>query len=554
MSPTQKKKKLPDFEELVENPPDGFEFAKKFLLSCERSPSVISPTQALLGCAEDGRCTMEEMMPDGRIFEMLSHLKTFTKKVKFPAVASEQGHFRDSWQDFAAEQLNENYLMAAFQFVQPANENFEDGKGRDIFTSNIFFAPSIDTTVHKKKKKRRDDYLPKIHIVPMTLPEFLTNPAKKSKVAEYKMWVKALISAIAEDQKSTIIDQDVERIVELELKLGEINDRHSFKSNEEWETISLEQLQMAIVPSVRWLKYLEECFRTNPEFVITNQTVVAVPQDSSGNFTLLKEMAAFVEQLERREQANLLIWRMIDGFARNFVLTDIGDGVLQEKGFNPKVSDERQTCLAQLNTFFPWLKDDMLIAKYISQETKDNVKEIFDALKFEFGLQIVASDWLGKTTKLAAVEKLNSTRLILGELQPASAEFDRMRERMAVKGFIGNLQEIGGFKWSTLVKSLGQQKHIARGNEEARNAFYYLNQNTVRMKTGMIVNGLLGLGFSPSFPTAFLYGGFFVLAHEIAHGFDTRGARYNKDGLLGEEWWKKGEKEEFYKKADCLVT
>ena len=225
MSPTQKKKKLPDFEELVENPPDGFEFAKKFLASCERAPSVFSPTQALLGCAEDGRCTMEEMMPNGRIFEMLSHLKTFTKKVKFPAVASEQGHFRDSWQDFAAEQLNENYLMAAFQFVQPVNENFEDGKGRDIFTSNIFFAPSIDTTVDKKKKKRRDDYLPKIHIVPMTLPEFLTNPAKKSKVAEYKMWVKAVISAIAEDQKSTI-DQDVERIVELELKIGEINDRH----------------------------------------------------------------------------------------------------------------------------------------------------------------------------------------------------------------------------------------------------------------------------------------------------------------------------------------
>ena len=83
---------------------------------------------------------------------------------------------------------------------------------------------------------------------------------------------------------------------------------------------------------------------------------------------------------------------------------------------------------------------------------------------------------------------------------------------------------------------------VARGNEEARNAFYYLNLNTVRMKTGMIVNGLLGLGFSTSFPTAFLYGSFFVLAHEIAHGFDTRGAKYNKDGLLGEEWWKEGEK------------
>jgi len=147
----------------------------------------------------------------------------------------------------------------------------------------------------------------------------------------------------------------------------------------------------------------------------------------------------------------------------------------------------------------------------------------------------------------------NSTKLLFGELQPASDEFDRMKEGMTVE-FIENLQEIGRYKWNTLVRSLGQQKHVARGNEEGRNAFYYLNLNTVRMKTGMIVNGLLGLGFSPSFPTAFLYGGFFVLAHEIAHGFDTRGARYNKDGVLGEEWWKNDEKEEFYRKADCLVN
>ena len=411
----------------------------------------------------------------------------------------------------------------------------------------------IDTTVDKAKKEKREDYQPMIHIVPMTLPQFVTTPIKQSqsKLNEYKMWMKALISAIAEDQKSTI-EEDVNRIVELELKLGEINDRHIFKSTDQWQTVSLSELQMA-VPSVEWVRYLSDCLAVNPGFVVNKQTVVAVPQDISGNFTLMKEMAAFVDQLASRDQANLLIWRMIDGFTRNFVLTDIGDGVLQKTMSNPRVSDQKQNCLAQLNTFFPWLKDDMLIAKYVSQETKDHVQEIFDALKFEFALEIVASDWLGKATKVAAVEKLNSTRLLFGELQFASDEFDRLKEGMTMS-FIENLQEIGRYKWNTLAKSLGQQKHVARGNEEARNAFYYLNLNTVRMKTGMIVNGLLGLGFSTSFPTAFLYGGFFVLAHEIAHGFDTRGAKYNKDGLLGEEWWKEDEKEKFYRKADCLVT
>ena len=489
-------------------------------------------------------------MPYGRIFEVITYLKTFSKKVKFPAVTSKQSYFQD-WQNFTADQMKNNYLMAAFQFAEADDENFEDAKGTDIFTSNIFFAPMIDTTVDKNKKKKREDYQPKIHIVPMTLPEFLTASTKPSKLAGYKMWMKALISAIAEDQKSTI-DQDVERIIELELKLGKINNRHLFKSNDDWQMVSLAELQIE-VPSVDWSTYLADCLAANPGFEVNKQTLVTVPQDISGNFTLMKEMAEFVDQLERRDQANLLIWRMIDGFTRNFLLTDTGDGVLQKNHVSPRVSDQKQNCLAQLNTFFPWLKDDMLITKFVSQETKDHIQEIFDALKFEFALEIVASDWLGKATKVAAVEKLNSTKLLFGELQPASDEFDRLKEGMTMD-FIENLQEIGRYKWTTLVKSLGQQKHVARGNEEARNAFYYLNLNTVRMKTGMIVNGLLGLGFSTSFPTAFLYGSFFVLAHEIAHGFDTRGAKYNKDGLLGEEWWKEGEKEKFYKKADCLVT
>ena len=168
----------------------------------------------------------------------------------------------------------------------------------------------------------------------------------------------------------------------------------------------------------------------------------------------------------------------------------------------------------------------MLIAKYVSQQTKDEVREIFDALKLQFGEEIASSKWLSVPTKVAAVEKLNSTSLLFGEVQPDSPELTEVQEGMTMQ-FIDNLHLIGKFKWTSLVQSLGKKKQVARGNEEARNAFYYLHLNTVRMKTGMIVNGLLGLGFSRSFPAAFLYGGFFALAHEIAHAFDTRGAKYN---------------------------
>ena len=463
---------------------------------------------------------------NGKLSELVSHLRKFTKQVNFPAVSFDQSNSQD-WQKLAGDQLKNNFLMVAFQFVEPDNNKFEDAKGTDVFTSNTFFAPLIDTTVDKNKKKRnrREDDFPKIHIVPMTLPEFLTAPANQSEVTKYKMWMKVLLSAIAEGQKSTN-EQDVDRILELELKLGEMHKRQFYKSrSDEWETVTLGQLQM-ITPSVAWVKYLSNALKANRDFDVNRRTVVKVPQDASGNFTVVREMAAFVDQLESRDKTNLMIWRMIDGFARNFVLTEDGGGVVQKMILNARAFDQKQSCLALLNSFLPWLRDDMLIAKYVSQQTKDEVREIFDALKLQFGEEIASSKWLSVPTKVAAVEKLNSTSLLFGEVQPDSHEFTEVQEGMTMQ-FIDNLNLIGKFKWASLVESLGKKKHVARGNEEARNAFYYLHLNTVRMKTGMIVNGLLGLGFSRSFPAAFLYGGFFALAHEIAHAFDTRGAKYD---------------------------
>ena len=522
-------KNLPDLENLVDAPPQGFEFTKKFLQSCESKPSTkyFSSTQALLDCAENGICSMGELRAiNGKLSELVSHLRKFTKQVNFPAVSFDQSNSQD-WQKLAGDQLKNNFLMAAFQFVEPDNNKFEDAKGTDVFTSNTFFAPLIDTTVDKNKKKRnrREDDFPKIHIVPMTLPGVLTAPANQSEVTKYKMWMKVLIGAIAEDQKSTL-EQDVDRIIELELKLGEVHKRQFYKSrSDEWETVTLGQLQM-ITPSVDWVKYLSIALKANRDFDVNRQTVVKVPQDASGNFTVVREMAAFVDQLESRDKTNLLVWRMIDGFARNFVLTEDGGGVVQKMILNARAFDQKQSCLALINSFLPWLRDDMLIAKYVSQQTKDEVREIFDALKLQFGEEIASSKWLSVPTKVAAVEKLNSTSLLFGEVEPDSPELTEVQEGMTMQ-FIDNLNLIGKFKWTSLVQSLGKKKQLARGNEEARNAFYYLHLNTVRMKTGMIVNGLLGLGFSRSFPAAFLYGGFFALAHEIAHAFDTRGAKYD---------------------------
>src|ERR1700745_4274834 len=50
------------------------------------------------------------------------------------------------------------------------------------------------------------------------------------------------------------------------------------------------------------------------------------------------------------------------------------------------------------------------------------------------------------------------------------------------------------------------------------------------------------------------YGGIgVVIGHELTHGFDDQGRRFDADGNL-RDWWQKQDEEEFKKRADCLVN
>ncbi|MGV7942484.1 M13-type metalloendopeptidase, partial [Mycobacterium kansasii] len=49
------------------------------------------------------------------------------------------------------------------------------------------------------------------------------------------------------------------------------------------------------------------------------------------------------------------------------------------------------------------------------------------------------------------------------------------------------------------------------------------------------------------------YGGIgAVIGHEIGHGFDDQGAKYDGDGNL-EDWWTDADREEFGKRTTALI-
>merc|ERR1719394_682782 len=544
-----------EFKQLVKNPPQGFEYIKKFYQSCTAISTGFTSEEVLMDCASDGVCNDEELELFGKIYiDFFRHMKDFTNKTAFPAVTQNWKNVTKdwfggqgwNWWDFAANILKDNYFLGAFQYVNTTTDEYGDIENIwDIFRANLFFVPMIDTVATEENVDVGDLY-PGIHIVPMRVSGFLRDGEDVSMIVKYKELMKRILGLLGSDPDS--VERDVERILELELMLGRINSKDNFRSDDDWEWITITELYR-LVPIVEWKDYIQSSFSSNEDF--NGSKWVAIPSKN-----LMEEMGHWLKKIERRDQANLIIWRMLIMFANTFMHTGTEENDLQNDIFsaiNPSAVTRADNCITQIRTFFPDVEDDMLIAKYINPDTKKFIKEMFKEIKKQFGNVIDESDWMGRRTKIRAREKLNATEIIIGELTPNTSEFQQLTEKMS-QDYIENILAIGNYNWDTRAKSLLRHKELFERDEKKNNALYNPYSNKVFIKTGLI-NGVLGLGFSLDYPAAILYGGFVAstLGHELTHGFDSEGRKYDKDGFPL-QWWEPEDDAAFRNKTSCLVS
>ena len=548
-------KPLATMKQLVKRPPDGYEYVNEFYQSCVKISTGYTSMQVLFFCREDGICDDDKLVEEkyGKVYvDFINYLKQFGTKTAFPVVTLNweevtNGWFKGqgwNWWDFAANIMKDYFILGSFQYTR--GDDTEDlDYADDIFKSSLFFAPMIETTFQDRDKDGEGDILPRINIVPMRVSRFLRNGGNNSELKVYKKLMMALLGYLSNN--ATSLEKDIDRIVELELEVGKINTKAYFKDADFKAEVTIQQLHN-MVPTVEWKDYIQASL--SGEFKVKRYTKVNIPSTS-----LMKKMGKWVKKISKRDQANLLIWRMMVTFANNFMHTDADATDLQNNIFSqidPNATTRAENCITQIKTFFPGVEDDMLIAKYIDKESKAMTSQLWEEIKDAFKLIIEENIWMAQSTKVRAIEKLNNTRFLLGELLPKTPEFEILKSNMS-DDYIGNILNIGNYKGDTLSKSLVTGKtSVLRGYEEDNNAYNIFESNAVRIKTGWIRN-MLGLGFSRFYPTSVLYGSMMaLLGHELTHGFDSNGRKYDKDGLLL-DWWEPEDDAKFKEKTQCMV-
>jgi putative endopeptidase len=188
------------------------------------------------------------------------------------------------------------------------------------------------------------------------------------------------------------------------------------------------------------------------------------------------------------------------------------------------------------------------VKQYFPPAAKDNMEKLVAALEAALGQDIEQLPWMSAETKKQAEVKLAAFRQKIGY-----PENWRDYSKVEVKrdDYAGNTHRAALFNYDF------ELDHIGKPVDEKEwgmtpptvNAYYNPAQNDINFPAGILQPPFYQFSIDP----AVNFGAIgVVIGHEMTHGFDDEGSRYDAQGNV-RDWWTKDDKAAFDKRTDCEV-
>ncbi|MBQ2673403.1 MAG: M13 family metallopeptidase [Prevotella sp.] len=187
------------------------------------------------------------------------------------------------------------------------------------------------------------------------------------------------------------------------------------------------------------------------------------------------------------------------------------------------------------------------VKKYFPASSKERMKTLVENLRIALGERIAAQDWMDDSTKVNALLKLNTFYVKIGYPDRWTDMSDLKID--AKKSYYENICECRRF-WNAWHINHTAGKPVDRDDwhmtPQTVNAYYNPTTNEICFPAGILQVPF----FDPTADDAFNYGAIgVVIGHEMTHGFDDQGRRYDKDGNM-HDWWTEADGKNFTARTD----
>jgi putative endopeptidase len=184
------------------------------------------------------------------------------------------------------------------------------------------------------------------------------------------------------------------------------------------------------------------------------------------------------------------------------------------------------------------------VAKYFPPSSKAKMVELIGNLKAAMAARIQGNNWMSPATKAAAVEKLGKMNVMVG--YP-----DKFRDYGALtidpNDLYGNVKRSNKFDSEYALEDLGKPVNHQKWamNPQEVNAYNGGGENKIVFPAGILQPPF----FDPNADDAVNYGAIgAVIGHEISHGFDDQGRKYDSSGNV-RDWWTAEDNKRFNEEA-----
>lgn len=188
------------------------------------------------------------------------------------------------------------------------------------------------------------------------------------------------------------------------------------------------------------------------------------------------------------------------------------------------------------------------VARAFGGNSKQRMLQMVEALKTALRADIQQVDWMSPETKKAAFAKLDK---IADKIGYPDHWRDYSILRIVRGDALGNAYRSGSFGLQYQLSKIG--KPLDRGewniSLSVPNAFYDAQQNSILFPASILQPPL----FDPqlSDPANFAAIGA-IIGHELTHGFDDEGRKFDSAGNL-HDWWTPEDGKEFERRAKCIA-
>ncbi len=374
-----------------------------------------------------------------------------------------------------------------------------------------------------------------------TLPDrdyYLKQDGRNPEIQQsYKKYITTLFKLIDVNEAQAAINAQTIFGIEKQLanaQMSRVEMRDPYKTYNKFEISDFSKM----TPGLNWKTILADLQVKKEDTILIN------------NPAFFKELSSLFKSISIQDWKTYLKWNILKSAApylssafvdANFSFNQTLTGQRIQKPLWERMSTQTDGAIGEL-------LGQLYVKEYFKPEAKARMIELVGNLKKAFAVRIKNLDWMSPATKEKALAKLAAFRSKIGY-----PDKWKKYEGLAINKntYFENMQNVGKWNYNFMINQLGKPVDRERWGmtPPTVNAYYGATLNEIVFPAGILQMPF----FDAKADDALNYGGIgAVIGHEMSHGFDDNGSKYDADGTL-RNWWTEEDRTKFDAKTKTLV-